>query len=343
MRDFMRDQGEHNERGQVLLIVAGGMVAFLLIAGLVIDAGIGFREKRTAQNVSDLSAMAGTKVVADYYLDGPTVDGADVYAAVDSSTAANGCTVVKDCSWSAEYVKPAGGGGTTEADLGPVANGGAIPSGAQGVRVVTDDSVETFFMQLVGIDNMDVSAAGTALTSQLIDGSPGSVLLPIGVFDSPYQPGTVYELTEGSHGPGNFGWLSWTGSPSADVMAESVCTPNNPAYTFPAWIEGATGVMNKRQARDCLDGYIARGDTVLVPVWSQTNNGGGSHLDYEVVGLAAFVLTDYDQHAVNVNGRFVEFFALPSIPAGYGAPPCNPVTAPVGTCNNVTNFIGLTR
>jgi hypothetical protein len=112
--------------------------------------------------------------------------------------------------------------------------------------------------------------------------------------------------------------------------------PDNPEYTFPVWIEGATGVMNKSEVRDCFDAYIANQTTVLVPIWSQTNNGGGSHLDYEVIGLAAFILEDYDRHAVSVTGRFQRFYSLPSIPAGYGAPPC-------ANCGEITQFIGLVR
>lgn len=335
MRNIFRHRPRRDERGQVLLIVAGGLVVLLLFAGLVIDGGIGFRERRTAQNISDLAAMAGTRIIANLYLDPSTpVDGSDVYAAIDESTANNGCA--SPCTWTAEYVMPAGTGATT--DLGPVVDSGTVPTGAQGVRVASDRHPSTFFMRLVGINQLTVAADATALTSQL-EPPPSGILLPIGVFDADYQVGTNYTLTEGDHGPGNFGWISWFGSPSNPTLVNSLCFPDNPAFTFPTWFDGATGVMNSSGARACLDQYIADQTVVYVPIWRQTNNAGGSNLQYEIVGVAAFVLTGYDRHAVTVSGNFVEFYSYPSVPAGYGAPPCTATTDP--NCNERTNFIGL--
>jgi Flp pilus assembly protein TadG len=338
MRMLLKWHGaRRDERGQVLLIVAGGLVIFLLFAGLVIDTGIGFRERRTAQNISDLGAMAGTRQVAQMYLDPNTpVTGADVYAAIEGNVMANGCT--NPCTWEAEYVRPNGTGETQ--DLGAVEDSGAVPAGAQGVRVTVNRNPETFFMRLVGIESLEVATAGTALTSQL-EPPPGGILLPIGVFDADYQVGNNYQLTEGTHGPGNFGWMSWFGSPSSVALVESLCNPNNPAFTFPAWFDGATGVMNSSGARACLDRYIDEQTVVYVPIWKQTNNRGGSNLQYEITGVAAWVLTDYDRHAVTVNGTFVEFYSYPSVPAGFGAPPCSATTN--ATCNERTNFIGLVR
>jgi hypothetical protein len=337
MRNLLNRLSQRDERGQVLLIVAGGLIIFLLFAGLVIDTGIGFRERRAAQNTSDLASMAGTRQVAQLYLDPTTpVSGADVFSAIEDNAVANGC--VGPCTWEAEYVMPDGIGETQ--DLGPVEDSGAIPPGAQGVRVTVDRNPETFFMRLVGIHSLEVQTAGTALSSQLPP-PPAGILLPIGVFDADYQVGNDYTLTEGTHGPGNFGWMSWFGSPSSPVLVESLCNPDNPAFAFPAWFDGATGVMNSSGARDCLDTYIAEQTVVYVPIWKQTNSQGGSNLQYEVTGVAAWVLTGYDQHAVTVSGTFVEFYSYPSVPAGFGAPPCSATTDV--DCNERTNFIGLVR
>jgi hypothetical protein len=331
----LRYRPAHDERGQVVLIVAGGLVVLLLFAGLVIDTGVGFRERRASQNISDLSAMAGTRIIAESYLDPSTpVDGSDVYAAVEESAAANGCE--DPCTWSAEYVMPNGTGVTT--DLGPVIDGGGIPAGAQGVTVTSDRHPATFFMRLIGQDHINVSSDATALTSQQ-EPPPAGILLPIGIFDADYETGVEYTLTEGEHGPGNFGWLTWFGSPDAGTMADSVCMPDNPAFGFPHWFDGGTGVMNKSQARACLDDYIANETVVYVPIWRQTNGHPGSNLQYEIIGAAAFVLDSYDQHAISVTGHFVEFWSYPGVPAGYGAPPCNTTTDP--DCLSRWNFIGL--
>jgi hypothetical protein len=278
--------------------------------------------------------MAGTKVIADHYLDGGR-SGDQVFDAVQASLIANDCAT--GCTWDAIYVRPAGTPGV-ELDLGPLVDGGAIPPGAQGLRITADSATETFFMRVVGIDEVAVGTEATAMTSSLLDEAPAGVLLPITAFDSDYEPGVEYELTEGDEGPGNFGFLTWLGDNNAPTLANSICHPDNPAMEFPVWVEGAPGNMNANAVRTCLDQWL--GETVLIPIWSQTNDRGGSGLDYEVIGLAAFVLTDYDQHASKVNGYFVEFYALPGVPAGYGRPPCVP-TDP--GCATRTNFIGLTR
>lgn len=330
--------GRRDERGQILLIVAAGMFVFIAFVGLVVDTGLGFRERRHLQNASDLGSMAGTKVIADHYLDGGRT-GAQVYAAVNSSLAANGCATSDGCTWTASYVRPDPAVTGSEIVMSPVTNGGSIPANAQGVRVGTETTPETFFMRAVGFPELQVGTVATAMTSSLLNEAPASALLPVTAFDSDYEPGVEYELTAGEEGPGNFGWLDWDGgSPNTPELAESICTPNNPAMTFPEWIDGSTGMKNGQRVRECMEQWL--GTTVLIPIWSQTNNRGGNNLEYEVVTLAAFTLTEFQQHANKVKGYFVEFYALPGVPAGYGRPPCLS-TDP--TCETRTNFIGLTR
>ncbi len=331
-----RIRNREDESGQIVVMVAGGLIVLLLIAGLVIDTGVGFRERRSNQNVADLASMAGTKMIADHYLDGGRT-GSDVYAAMQGSVQANGCVTADGCTWAAVYVRPGIGPGV-EVDLGSVTSAGTIPAGAQGVRVDAASDPGTFFMKVVGISSIHVATEATAMTSGILNQAPSGVLLPIASFDSDFEYGTEYVLTEGYEGPGNFGFLTWNGNNDAGTLAASICGPNNPAMTFPVWVQGAPGNMNKSAVRACLDGWI--GQTVLIPIWSQTNTKGGSNLNYEVITLAAFTLTGYDQHASTIRGTFEEFYALPGVPAGYGTPPCN-VTSP--TCYSRTNFIGLTR
>ena len=335
MLNWHRARGRDGERGQVLPLMAGGLLVLLVLVGLVIDTGVAFRERRTAQNISDLAAMAGTRIIADSYLNtSATVTSATVWAAINGSVTVNGCSA--PCTWTGEYVRPNGTGAYTS--LGAVASSGAIPAGAQGVSITTDRRPGTYFIRLIGQNEWRVAATATAMTSQLSD-PPSGILIPIGIFDADYETGQSYTLTEGYEGPGNFGWISWLGSPSAPVLAESLCDPNNPAFTFPTWFDGATGMMNSSAVRACLDGYIADQTVVYVPIWRQTNDRPGSNLQYEIIGVAAFVLTNYDQHAANVEGRFVEFYSYPSVPAGFGAPPCSATTDP--NCDERTNFIGL--
>lgn len=53
------DQG--NERGQIIVLFAGGLVAIILIAALVFDVGHDLLERRHQQNVADSAALAGAR------------------------------------------------------------------------------------------------------------------------------------------------------------------------------------------------------------------------------------------------------------------------------------------
>ena len=329
------------QRGQIIPLMAGGLVAMLLLVGLVIDTGVAFKERRGAQNTADLAAMAGTRIIAEWYLDPASgLDGSSVYAAVDHSAIVNGCT--NPCTWAAQYV--AVHSDLTTSSLGDVVPTGDIPTGAQGVTVTTTRSPGTFFLRVVGQDHWDVAATATASTSKLSTPPPG-ILLPIAVIDYDWLVGQSYDLTAGSDElAGNFGWLSWNLPPrppfSDPDLRDSVCHPDNPAFLFPQWFSGSDGAKNDATLRGCLDDYILNQTVVYLPVWKQTNGLNGANLQYEITGVAAFVLTSRSEPAVKtLTGRFVEFYSYPGVPAGFGSPPCSATTDP--NCDERTNFIGL--
>ena len=349
----LRGRVHGNERGQALAIYAGGMVAFLLVLGLAIDGGNAFLQRRDSQNVSDLASMAGTNAIVNFYVkDGGTpakaaIDGPKVFTAITNSVAANGCQAsgARPCSWTAEYVNG------TLVPLGSVTTGGAIPSGAQGVVVNATSTPSTYFLGVVGQSTWNVGTTATAMSSSGTKSAEGGQLLPIGV-DPPnknFTIGTIYNITDGANGPGNFGWLSWTGANATGVLETSLCTPNNPAMTFPAVVPGEPGKHNSSGVRDCLQGWVDSGATVLLPIWdtcgndanASNGNCNGNNANYHVTGLAAFVLTAFTQPAIDqIQGRFVGYYTLPSIGSNYGPPPCQ---YGVGGCTSTTAFIGLVR
>ena len=318
-------------RGQILVIVAGGLVILLLAVGLVIDTGLSFVVRRDAQNVGDLASLAGTKVVADHYTDGGRT-GAQVYAAVQASASDNGC--VLPCTWEAQYVAAPAVSGGAESVLGPVVNSGTIPNTTQGVRVTVHRQSATQFMRLIGIDAVNVQATATALTAKVPTIPPG-VLLPVAMSPpSTMVPETVYNITDGMDGPGNFGWLSWTGDNAANILSNSVCTPDNPEITVPLYVPGNPGKKNRADLRDCLNDYIDNGTTILIPIWDGTHPGNGNNAQYRIIGFAAMILTHISQPAVdNIQGAFIEFYPLPTVPAGFSPP------GP----NDTTYYLGLIR
>lgn len=53
-----------DERGQIIVLMAGGMVALMLIAALVFDVGQNLLDRRNQQNAADAAALAGARFMA---------------------------------------------------------------------------------------------------------------------------------------------------------------------------------------------------------------------------------------------------------------------------------------
>ena len=332
----------NGERGQAIVLFALTLVAVLLFTGLAFDGGYAFVNRRDAQNAADLASLAGTRVVADYYTSDPGLTGADVYSAVASSVQQNCRATGTPCSgWTGEYVDK------TLAPIAALSASGGIPGGAQGIQVTTTKEPRTFFLNLPPVDqtHWSIAATATALTAEATGLPPGQVLPIAANPPHAYVPGQEVVLTDGSNGPGNFGWLYWSTPPSETNLATSLCTPNNPYLQFPTLISGDPGKKNGSSVRACLQHWVNTGATVYIPLWqpgplappdqSCVTGGQGNNFNYCVTGLAAFVLTGFDQPAVDqITARFIQFSALPSVPAGYGGPP-----APGDT----SYFLGLVR
>jgi hypothetical protein len=243
-----------------------------------------------------------------------------------------------------------------------------------GVRVGVTRNPSAIVGRVLGFDTWAVSTEATAISAQP-SSFPTGIMLPIalcgwgttGINDcqqasnSPanvvdFQPGQIYDITDGKDAPGGFGWLSWTGSNSAGALATSICTPNNIPFsldspfdspgayggfigTNPAtgetWFPVDPGKSNSSSVRACLDGWIASGATVLIPVYDLVT-GNGNNAAYHITGVAAFVLTARDQPAVdNIQGYFVEYYPYTDVGGGIGTQP--------PSAGDQTFFLGLVK
>lgn len=327
------------ERGQILIIVAGGAIALILLMGLVLDGGVAVLNRRDGQNLSDNMSLAGTKFVTDVHQGKAQRDAAvtSTFLALQKSAVANDCLPggAVPCTWQAWYV---GGGATGPVDLGPVTAGSLVPANALGVRVGVTRLPRTFVIGFAGLANWNVNTQATAIAEHPAT-APAGQLLPIAFKDDPngpYQPGQVYDLTDGKDLPGGFGYLSWDGSNSAGALATSLCTGNNPPFYLPHVFPADPGKTNADDVRACLDGWIASGQTVLIPMYDVAT-GTGNNATYRIIGIAAFVLTARDQPAVdNIRGYFVEIYPITNpVPGGTGSLP--------PTADDTTFFLGLVR
>jgi hypothetical protein len=61
----LRRSHRDGQRGQILLIFAGGLIAFLAVAALVFDVGQNLFDWRAQRNAADAAALAGSRYIAD--------------------------------------------------------------------------------------------------------------------------------------------------------------------------------------------------------------------------------------------------------------------------------------
>jgi len=261
---------ERSARGQVLVIVAVGMLAIVAMVGLVIDGGYAWVRQRDTQNGADAVAKAGTIVVQHYLaaVDTPTPNDFDVACAVAGAATANGVVVVE-----AEYTDYQGQPllpspvpvGDCTVDLGV-----GIPDGAQGVKATTSETFDTFLMQVMGFDQLTTSADATAVVGipQAVPGGALPVTFPLTstTCDSLSTPFTIrdndgdmtwelFEIVDEDDAspanmaiiplcdisPGSVGWLDWG---CGQNLADSVADPCDVFIPIPAWIHTQTGNVN---------------------------------------------------------------------------------------------------
>jgi hypothetical protein len=294
----------------------------LLAAGLVVDAGYGFSQQRTAQNAADFSAMAGTRVLGESITGKPAGAGTDanVLAAVQSVLAANRAQLV-----SARYVD------NTGKSLGNV-GGGSIPSGAVGVTVNAKTSWHTVFLGIMGVSSWSAGTAATAVTQ----GVASAGVMPVGINASTFNSLPFCDPTSadflsciGTHGsdlsgkmiPGGFGWLKFgaagkcTGFGLGMIVAGCAnsqgflqsevgpppnsygcCTQLNPSAT-----NNFIGSLPGNKPAD-LSYYVNNHVIVWTPIWDYAG-GTGANGYYHIVGFGAIVFTGEDtQHGAWLQG-----------------------------------------
>jgi hypothetical protein len=305
------------QRGQVIVLFAGGLIVVVLLVGLVVDGGYGLAQRRASQNAADFAALAGARVVAQW-IAGDAVNGTDatVRAAITRSVAANGGTAVTfGAPNGPQYVGSNGG------VLGYVGSG-SIPSGAAGVRVRSSRSWRPFFLGAIGVNNWTASAEATARGGYAATG-PGTGVFPAGIAQAffeafpfcsgpvstdPNSPCYPRQLTPGNlNVPGGFGWLSFgcsgyglgqDGSGCANskpFLQEEIGPPSNShgcctLVGLPGSPDKVKSLPGNKVSADCSY-WINTGATVTVPVWDVAG-GTGANAWYHVIGFAGFQITE---------------------------------------------------
>jgi hypothetical protein len=324
-----------SERGQSIVLIAIVLMGLLAMAGLAVDGGNLFLQRRNAQNASDAASLAGTRQLARAICGEGATD-AEVTYAVNQYAELNG---VEDPSWVvASYVN------FHEDELGPIGTGN-IPTGATGVTVRVEDQVQTFFIRVVGIDQAEVSARATAMTGPALSGGG---LRPIGI---PIE--MMWEMDMGESFRINFGncdqhpeecIVSYTGGQvqhrgwlnlayvwndgrfiNEDPDWPRAIDPSGDASNMKDWMEsGYPGpalwwgdYIHAKPGQNASVIGETPGDKILVPIFFDVphyddipgpkpppaSQGGGYY--YHIAGFMAFEVTGVSQGGGWIDGTFV--------------------------------------
>lgn len=160
----------NDDRGATLVILAISSLALISIAGLALDGGRAYGERREMQNAADTGAMAGTRQL-DQYLTGKTADARTIETVAKDTAVKNGADAAALTCRVVSFDRT---------DLGLCPTTAVMPAGmkasAAGVVLTTAATKNTIFMKAVGAGSFTAKANATAQI-----GRPG------GSFTSPFM------------------------------------------------------------------------------------------------------------------------------------------------------------
>ena len=299
MNTRMHHRAHKGERGQVIVLVALGMVALLTMVALIVDGGNAFAQQRVSQNAADAASESGAVVLMKRLVGVPGQDDAAVDAAVQSSASTNGLdTPVLACYTDLAGI-PLKPDGTTAVDCSSAGGaaqvgGGTIPAcdacagkSAAGVRVYGSRSFGTSFARIVGINTLTASTTATAIAGYVnvlagpvlpvtfplfasgCDGS-GNVEPVVPQEDWPWGVGKPLAIPLCKNGAGNVGWIDWVPpAGGASELANAIRYSTNPPITTPKWYHIAgTGSVSGSEVQTAMEYWYNK--TVLLPIFNAT-------------------------------------------------------------------------
>lgn len=157
----MRTARPSEDRGATLIFVAVSLVALMALAGLIVDGGNAYSQRRQMQNAADTAATAGANALQRHRQgeSGATAD--TILTAARSAAGANGAKT--DASFTCELIRLNTSGTEIGTAACPTSAAAVVPADAFGVRVSTESDHDTSFIKVVGVDGFSAAASAAAL------------------------------------------------------------------------------------------------------------------------------------------------------------------------------------
>jgi Flp pilus assembly protein TadG len=187
----------HEQRGQIMVILALAAVGLVGIAALGIDVFYIYWNKNRLQSGTDAAALAGAT-----YFNGVTFTGNNVLCLYATAAQNAACTYALN-------------NGVLLSELTSV----VANAGAQSMTVSATRTVSALFAKVVGIQNFTVSATSVAVLQGL---SSASDIAPIGLDSkTTYTYGQAITLHNGNCGSGCWGGLSLPSASNGTIGANA--------------------------------------------------------------------------------------------------------------------------
>jgi Flp pilus assembly protein TadG len=303
MVDRRTRSAARGDEGISLVFIALSAVALILVAGLAIDGGVAYANRRQMQNAADAGAFAGTKAVEDLRFNNVT-DGGTIYDAIDAARANNGGTAAK-CYLVAPVVSPGVDPVRLSGDIctsrsAAVSAWTTYRTQAAGVEVEQTGVKKTFFSMLAGFRDTTARASATATIQPLAAGAGGSPFIvcasaAAGGFD-------IWDASNGSIKQSAIG--SWYGLQGAQDKNVPDCGAGGSAFdgtggeeppVIGEWIDAGNGngfdqetlseVLGSNPCTPDLDS--ANGCLMVLPL-ATAGRGNGVNIEMYVVGFGVF-------------------------------------------------------
>ena len=257
----------HDEAGQTVVMLVLFLFVIVGMVGAVLDVGAWFRADRQLQSVADAAALAGAQEL-------PSDSGLATTRAI-------------------EYAGRNGGALSAGNVTFPP---GAVASDTIAVEV--SDSAPTVFTKLFGIESVNVGARATARASAI---GEAKYVAPIAVdikhpklqcVPQPcFKEATSLDLVK--TGPGAFRLLNLDetkGGTGQKILADWILNGYDDYLPLDWYFQDAGAKFNASEVKAAMNARL--GDELLFPVYDAVV-GGGSNLEYHVVGWVGFVVTSF--------------------------------------------------
>lgn len=316
--------------GVSIVLVALSMVVLLSVAGLAVDAGTAYGQRRQMQNAADAAAMAGTRVIERWlYADDTSFTKADIRTAVLDVLDDYGAEDTSRC-WlvindAAQTV--VSGDFCTNPDalnsINPLTDrfNGVKPNGqplsglrVAGVKVEAVDERSTSLAWLMGADRVTARADATAVVQPFayVGDTPFIICGADGVMGNPLGEGYDILDANGEIKPAAIGTHDASGR-TYDIQGAQVpaCNGNSSAFKgkgghigqFPGWVEivPGNGQVPDSVRASVLSQYLTPCPGNWQETWSNcvtliplaiTSRGTGTNTELYVMKWTAWKILD---------------------------------------------------